>query len=100
MSWSTRFVNPIPLPDGGKLVTFQDASDYIVGLGSAEGLHPEWPAAGKILFATTAEDTDLNRRVEIAIMKAIYGDHGMSVLPSERSPSLTISVAIAAAARS
>jgi hypothetical protein len=76
MSWSTRFNHPIPLRDGGKLVTFQDASDYIIGLGSAEGLRPEWLAAGKILFATAAEDTDLNRRVEIAIIKAIYGDHG------------------------
>lgn len=76
MSWSTRFSHPIPLRDGGKLLTFQDASDYIIGLGSAEGLRPEWLAAGKILFATAAEDTDLNRRVEIAIVKAIYGDYG------------------------
>lgn len=76
MSWTTRFNHPIPLRDGGELATFQDASDYIIGLGSAEGLRPEWLAAGKILFETAAEETDLNRRAEIAIMKAIYGDHG------------------------
>lgn len=32
MSWSTRFSEPIALPDGGKLVTLQDAGTYITKL--------------------------------------------------------------------
>jgi hypothetical protein len=74
MSWSTRFDHPIPLPDGGKLVTFQDASDYIIGLSPTIGLRPEWLTAAKILFAAAAEGTDFNRQAGIAIMTAIYGD--------------------------
>jgi len=31
--WQRKFENPIPLPDGRKLVTFQDAADYITLCG-------------------------------------------------------------------
>jgi hypothetical protein len=32
MSWSTRFPDPIPTPDGGSLRTLQDAGAYIIEL--------------------------------------------------------------------
>jgi len=31
--WQRKFENPIPLPDGRKLVTLQDAADYITLCG-------------------------------------------------------------------
>jgi len=32
MPWSTRFDEPISIPEGGKLITLQHAADYIMRL--------------------------------------------------------------------
>jgi len=52
--WSTRFDEPIPLPNGRTLVTLQDAGTYITRLPKAEHEAPEWQAAMEalILIAT------------------------------------------------
>ena len=34
--WQRRFDDPIPLPDGGELVTLEDAGNYITKLPKAE----------------------------------------------------------------
>jgi hypothetical protein len=34
--WSRPFEDPIPLPDGGQLVTLKDAADYIMNLPKAK----------------------------------------------------------------
>ena len=37
--WQRKFEDPIPLPNGKKLVTLRDAADYITGL-PGEGNRP------------------------------------------------------------
>ena len=38
MPWSTPFEDPIPLHGGGRLVTLQQAADYIVALPELFGV--------------------------------------------------------------
>ena len=45
MPWSARFEEPIPLPNGGELVTLKDAETYITKLPKAEHDAPEWQTA-------------------------------------------------------
>jgi hypothetical protein len=45
MSWSTPFDDPIPLPDGQKLVTLKDATTYITTLPKKESALSEWQTA-------------------------------------------------------
>jgi hypothetical protein len=71
-NWDTEFDDPIPLPDGGELVTLRDAAEYIRRLPKSLLETARWQVAIK----------DLSRAVEtpawrflarLAIMKAIYG---------------------------
>jgi hypothetical protein len=39
--WQRKFEDPIPLPDGRKLVTLRDAADYIMKLPKMESDLPE-----------------------------------------------------------
>jgi hypothetical protein len=75
MSWSCPFEDPIPLPRGRKLVTLEDAGDYITKLPKAEHEAPEWQAAmealilvvtsgGPTMFARIGVMRALNRHVE------------------------------------
>lgn len=50
MSWKRRFDDPIPLPDGGRLVTLQDAGTHIAKLPKSEHEAPEWQAAVEALI--------------------------------------------------
>ncbi len=43
--WKRPFDDPIPLPDGGQLVTLKDAADYIMKLPKAEQNLEEWQTA-------------------------------------------------------
>jgi hypothetical protein len=75
VSWSREFDDPIPLPDGRRLVTLQDAGTYITKLPKAEHETPEWQAAmealilvathgGPTIFARIGVMRALNRHVE------------------------------------
>jgi hypothetical protein len=44
--WSRPFDDPIVLPDGRRLVTLQDAADYIMKLPKAEHKTTAWRTAG------------------------------------------------------
>jgi hypothetical protein len=44
VSWSREFEDPIPLPDGRKLITLRDAADYITSL--PKGIRPPRMANG------------------------------------------------------
>lgn len=70
MSWSRRFKEPIPLPRGRKLVTLEDAGNYITKLPKAEHEAREWQAAMEalILVATKGGHTILPR---IGVMRAL-----------------------------
>jgi hypothetical protein len=48
--WSTRFENPIILPDGRVLLTLKDAADYILKCRRRESDSPEWQAAIEALM--------------------------------------------------
>ena len=48
--WSRAFDEPIPLPDGRKIVTLRDAGDYITKLPKADHTAPEWQAAMEALI--------------------------------------------------
>jgi hypothetical protein len=68
-------IDPIPLPRGRKLVTLQDAGNYITKLPKAEHEAPEWRAAmeslllvmeldGPTMFARIGIMRALNRSIE------------------------------------
>jgi hypothetical protein len=50
MTWSRRFEDLVSLPDGRKLVTLEDAGNYITKLPKAEHDAPEWQAAMEALL--------------------------------------------------
>jgi hypothetical protein len=72
--WSRRFDEPIPLPRGRKLVTLEDAGNYITKLPKAEHAAPEWLAAMEalILVATHGGPTMFAR---IGVMRALNRHH-------------------------
>ncbi len=74
MPWSTRFDDPIVLPDGRKLVTLQDAGTYITKLPKAEHEALEWQAAVEalILVASHGGPTMFAR---IGVMQALNRHH-------------------------
>jgi len=45
LPWSTRFEDPIALPDGRKLLTLKDAADYVMESRRKEAGLPEWQMA-------------------------------------------------------
>jgi len=64
--WKRRFEDPLPLPRGRRLVTLEDAGNYITRLPKAEYEAQEWQAAMEalILVATSgrADDVCAHRR--------------------------------------
>ena len=50
LPWSTRFEDPIVLPDGRKLLTLKDAADYVTKLPKKESDLPEWQTAIEMLM--------------------------------------------------
>ena len=69
--WSREFDDPVDLPRGRRLVTLQDAGNYITKLPKAEHSAPEWQAAMQalILVATRGGPTMLAR---IGFMRALH----------------------------
>ena len=53
--WQRKFEDPIPLPDGKKLVTLRDAADYITSLPKKESDLPEWQARSRSLMLCSRE---------------------------------------------
>jgi hypothetical protein len=73
MPWSQRFADPIPLPNGDRLVTLLDAGVYVASLSPAKQKLPHWQTATEILIRVGDEGGDplLPR---IAMMQALnYG---------------------------
>src|ERR1700692_1060597 len=70
VSWKRRFDDPITLPGGRKLVTLEDAGNYITKLPKAEHEAAEWQAAMEalILVATSGRPTMFAR---IGFMRAL-----------------------------
>jgi hypothetical protein len=70
LSWSSEFDDPIPLPNGRKLVTLKDAATYITALPKKESELPEWQTAIEVLMlCSRGGDTMMAR---IGVMKALH----------------------------
>jgi len=69
--WSRPFTDPIPLPNGGTLITLRDAANFITKLPKREHDAPAWHTAieALMLVAEHGGDTMLPR---IAIVRALY----------------------------
>jgi len=70
MTWSRRFEDPVTLASGRKLVTLEDAGNYITTLLKVEHEATEWQAAMEalILVATSGGPTMFAR---IGVMRAL-----------------------------
>ena len=72
MPWSTRFDDPIILPNGRKLHTLKDAADYITKLPKKESDLPEWQAAIQALMLCSRGGHAMLAR--IGVMRALTRD--------------------------
>jgi hypothetical protein len=72
--WQRSFDDPIPLPRGRRLVTLQDAGNYITKLPKAEHDADEWQAAMEalLLVVTLGGPTMFAR---IGVMQALNRHH-------------------------
>ena len=73
MPWSTPFDEPIALRGGRKLVTLQQAADYIIKLPDARQKRPDWQLAIENLI--NAAETGGGRLMfaRIAMLRALSG---------------------------
>ena len=69
MGWSTAFEDPIPLPDGRKLLTLKDAADYITALPAEASELAHWQIAIEALMLVARSGPTMLAR--IAFMKAL-----------------------------
>ena len=60
MVWFKRFVDPIVLPDGRKLLTLRDAAEYITELPKAEHDAADWQVAMETLLLVADRDAVRN----------------------------------------
>jgi hypothetical protein len=67
--WQRKFEDPIPLPDGRKLVTLFDAADYITNLPIKETDLPDWQVAMQALLLVSRSGPTMLAR--IAVMRAL-----------------------------
>lgn len=73
--WSRRFVAPIPLPGGGKLVTLRDAGEHIAALPEATQHQAHWHTATELLLAA-AERGGILMMAEMAMRQALAHGRG------------------------
>ena len=69
MPWSTRFEDPIALPDGRKLITLKDVADYVMKLPKTESDLSEWQTAIEALMLCSHGGDPMLAR--IGVMKAL-----------------------------
>lgn len=73
MSWSRRFLEPIPLPSGELLRTLADARAYIIALPKSVSALAPWQAAISALLVV-AEHKGPTDFARIGMMRALYPD--------------------------
>jgi hypothetical protein len=69
LPWSTRFEDPIVLPNGRQLLTLKDAADYVTTLPKDESGLPPWQVAIEALMLCSRGGDPMLAR--IAFMKAL-----------------------------
>ena len=74
MPWSTPFDEPIALRDGRRLVTLQQAADYVMKLPEAEQHEARWQTAVENLINAAETGGGWLMFARIAMMQALYAD--------------------------
>jgi hypothetical protein len=74
MPWSTPFDEPIALSGGRKLVTLQQAADYIIKLPDAKQKQPHWQLAVQNLINAAETGGGWLMFARIAMLRALNGD--------------------------
>ncbi len=80
--WQRKFEDPIPLPDGRKLVTLRDAANYITSLPKKESDLPEWQTAIKVRMLVSRSGPTMMAR--IGVMKALNRGHVRELNPDAK----------------
>jgi hypothetical protein len=71
MPWSTPFDDPIPLREGRKLHTLQQAADYIMRLPEDEQHEPHWQIAIETLINAAETGGGWPMFARIAMLRAL-----------------------------
>jgi len=74
MPWSTPFDEPIALKGGRKLVTLQQAADYVMKLPGATQRQPRWQTAVENLIQAAETGGGWLMFARIAMLQALNGD--------------------------
>jgi hypothetical protein len=74
MPWSTPFDEPIALRGERKLVTLQQAADYIIELPDAKQKQPHWQLAVQNLINAAETGGGWLMFARIAMLRALNGD--------------------------
>ena len=74
MPWSTPFDDPITLRGGGRLVTLQQAADYIVALPEKAQHEKHWQVAVENLINAAETGGGWLMFARIAMMRALAAD--------------------------
>jgi hypothetical protein len=84
MAWFKRFIDPIILPDGRKLLTYRDAAEYIAALSNAERDEADWQVAMETLLLVAERDGP-EMMARIAVMRAL-NQHVKATLAPRMQP--------------
>jgi len=82
--WKRPFDEPIELPGGRKLVTLEDAGNYITKLPKAEHSAPEWQAAMQALMLVARGGPTMFAR--IGVMRALHRNEERVFNPDRKDP--------------
>jgi hypothetical protein len=74
MPWSTPFDEPIALKGGRKLVTLQQAADYVMKLPEPAQQQPRWQIAVENLIEAAETGGGWLMFARIAMLRALNGD--------------------------
>ena len=74
MPWSMPFDDPIPLRNGRKLHTLQQAADYIMRLPEDEQHEPHWQIAIETLINAAETGGGWPMFARIAMLRALNAD--------------------------
>ncbi|MCP3471037.1 hypothetical protein NLM33_11945 [Bradyrhizobium sp. CCGUVB1N3] len=76
MPWSTSLDEPIPLPNRRKLLTLQEAADYIMQLPEDAQHEAHWQTAIEILINAAETGGGWTMFARIAMLRALNADGG------------------------
>lgn len=76
MPWSAPFDDPIPLPGGRKLVTLQQAADYVMALPEGVQSAEHWQIAVENLIHAAETGGGWRMFARIAMMRALNAEAG------------------------